>query len=511
MYVRVSSKEQNESGFSPEAQRVGMYGFARSNDFDVTDREFEDAETAKNSGRKEFMRMIEYVKANNIKHILVEKTDRLYRNFKDYVLIDELIENYGVTVWLVKENTSIGKNSRASDKMMHGIKTVMAKGFIDNLREEVQKGFEIKISHGEYPRQAPLGYINAKDPYNPKHNIIVPDPHNRNLIVKIFEYYASGIYSMKSLIVTLEKEGLTANIPVGRKRLCISTIARIISNPFYIGRFLWKGKIIQGSHEPILSAELWQKAQEVVCGRNTNKSKEHNVMPFAYKGMFACGVCGRSITAEKAKGKYNYYHCTQYKTNCGQPWVKEKTIDDEFAKKTELLKISETGVDFVTAALKQSLEEKRAWEDTAHNALVSEHMRLRKRMDTMYEDKLDKKISEADYERRVTEYSSQLQDMEKKINKYNKANISYYEFGRKILELAQNAEMLLENASPEEKREFTQFLLSNSTITDGTPNFSLKLPYSAIEKRSPCDDRVSWQGRWESDPRQRFWRPPSYH
>ena len=50
MYVRVSSKEQAEQGFSPEAQRVGIYAFARSNGFDIV-KEFEEAETAKDSRR----------------------------------------------------------------------------------------------------------------------------------------------------------------------------------------------------------------------------------------------------------------------------------------------------------------------------------------------------------------------------------------------------------------------------------------------------------------------------
>ncbi len=256
---------------------------------------------------------------------------------------------------------------------------------------------------------------------------------------------------------------------------------------------------MQASHEPIISLELWNKVQDVLKSRNKNLSKEHNAIPFAYKNIFVCGDCGRSITAEKKKGKYIYYHCTEYKTDCGQPWVKEETIEARFAEKTQLLKISEAGIDYVTAALKHSLSQKREWTDTAHNALVGEHTRLQKRMDAMYEDRLDRRISETDYDRRFSDYTKQLQEMEEKISKYNKANVSYYEFGRKILELAENAEMLLKNATPEEKREFTQFLLSNSTIKDGEPNFVLKLPYSAIEKRSPCDDRLSWQGLEESN------------
>ncbi len=502
MYVRVSSKEQAEQGFSPEAQRVCLYDFARRNGFDVV-KEFEEAETAKDSRRKVFAKMLAYIKEKEIKHLLVEKTDRLHRNFTDYVSIEDLTEKHGVTVYFVKEGGTIGKGSRASDKTMYGIKTVMAKGFIDNLKEEVQKGFDIKISHGEYPHQAPLGYLNVKDPHNPKHNIIAPDPSNRTLIVKMFEYYATGIYSMKTLIAKLEHDGLALNLPPLLKsgKLYISTIARCLINPFYIGRFEWNGKMIQGVHEPLISSELWGKVQDTLNSRNANLRKEHNVMPFAYKGMFTCGVCSRSVTAEKKKGRYVYYHCTQYKTACGQPWVKEEEIDARFERVMKLLKISDAGVAFVATALKQSLSDKRGGQDKAFDALVVEQARCKKRMDTMYEDRLDRKISEADYDRRFSEYTKQLESLEERIGKHNRADINYYEFGHRILELAENAEKLAKMATPDEKRELTQFLLSNSKIKDGEPIFALKLPYSAIEKRSPCDDRLSWQGRRESNPR----------
>ena len=52
------------------------------------------------------------------KAILVEKTDRLYRNLKDWVLLDEL----GVEIHLVKEGVVISENSVSSEKFIHGIK-----------------------------------------------------------------------------------------------------------------------------------------------------------------------------------------------------------------------------------------------------------------------------------------------------------------------------------------------------------------------------------------------------
>ena len=80
--------------------------------------------------------MLDFIKASkDINIILVEKTDRLYRNFKDYVML----EDYNLEIHLVKEGGIISKSSNSQAKFMHGIKVLMAKNFIDNLSEEVKK------------------------------------------------------------------------------------------------------------------------------------------------------------------------------------------------------------------------------------------------------------------------------------------------------------------------------------------------------------------------------------
>ena len=79
--------------------------------------------------------MIDYLKEHpEVKILLCEKTDRLYRNFKDYVIIDEL----DVTLVFVKEGSILNKYSRSHEKFIHGIKVLMAKNYIDNLSEETR-------------------------------------------------------------------------------------------------------------------------------------------------------------------------------------------------------------------------------------------------------------------------------------------------------------------------------------------------------------------------------------
>jgi DNA invertase Pin-like site-specific DNA recombinase len=88
-YGRVSSKEQEKEGFSIPAQFKLLDQYADSQGLRIV-REFVDAETAKRTGRAGFGEMIKFLKRSSVRVLLVEKTDRLYRNLKDYVTIDEL-------------------------------------------------------------------------------------------------------------------------------------------------------------------------------------------------------------------------------------------------------------------------------------------------------------------------------------------------------------------------------------------------------------------------------------
>jgi hypothetical protein len=135
IYARVSSKEQEKEGFSIPAQLKLLKEYAAANGFAVA-QEYVDVETAKQTGRAAFGEMVAYLKAHpSVRVMLVEKTDRLYRNLKDWVTVDEL----EVEMHFPKEGVVLSRESRSSEKFMHGIKVLMAKNYIDNLSEEARK------------------------------------------------------------------------------------------------------------------------------------------------------------------------------------------------------------------------------------------------------------------------------------------------------------------------------------------------------------------------------------
>lgn len=495
-YLRVSSKKQEQEGFSIPAQRKLLLDFAKAHGFSVV-KEFEDDETAKSAGRENFGLMVEYIKQHkDIAAILVEKTDRLYRNFKDYVTVDEL----GVTVYLVKENEIVGKQASSHQKFIHGIKVLMAKNYIDNLSEEVTKGQTEKAESGIYPgSRLPLGYKMSNDD-----DKIVPvvDELNKDLPIKMFEYYATGLYSLDSLIQKVKDDGLLRFdlMPKHTRltRMTKSTAHRTLRNPFYYGDFYWNDKLHHGTHTPLIDKDLWDKVQELL---NQSKVKDepkpkYGAMPFAFKGLLVCGECGRTVTAEKHTKKsgkeFIYYHCTKFGSNCKQKAVNETLLDEHIASSLGVLsKMQQDTVEYVADGLKQSLYFKRATVDRTRQKMEAEKAKLQNRLSVLYEDRLDRVISEDFYTQRFNEYSEKIKDLDTQISKYTYADIDYYQFGVKTLELAKRAAELYENAKPDEKSELLHFLLLNSPLTDQTPQFTYRKPFDRVRQRALSSD---WSG-----------------
>jgi site-specific DNA recombinase len=229
IYARVSTPDQEREGFSIPAQLELLRSYAGANGFAIG-REFVDVETAKAAGRTGFGEMIAYLKANpSCRAILVEKTDRLYRNLRDWVTIDEI----GINVHFVKESVVLTQDSRSHEKFMHGIKVLMAKNYIDNLSEEVRKGLHQKAREGMWPTVAPIGYLNVLGAGGKK--TIVLDPALAPAVRRLFERYATGRYALKEIAKLARADGLVyrksgASIPT-------STVHRILRKQVYSGNF----------------------------------------------------------------------------------------------------------------------------------------------------------------------------------------------------------------------------------------------------------------------------------
>src|SRR4051812_15503542 len=161
------------------------------------------------------------------------------------------------------------RESRSSEKFMHGIKVLMAKNYIDNLSEEARKGMQEKAEQGIWPTKTPLGYRNVAGPDGKK--IIATDPEVAPIVSNLFEWYATGQYSLREAARKARDAGL-----IYRKsgaKVPMSAIHLILRNRLYTGWFEWNGKVIEGKHEPLVSVQLWERVQGVMDGRFAKKHR----------------------------------------------------------------------------------------------------------------------------------------------------------------------------------------------------------------------------------------------
>ncbi len=152
--LRVSTKEQAErggrdEGFSIPAQREATMRKAHDLDAVVVEEFIDAGESARKADRPELLRMIEYVKTNEITYCIVHKIDRLARNRADDVTIHLALKQARVTLVSVTENI----DETLSGMLVHGIMSSIAEFYSRNLATEVSKGHDPEGDHRRHPRQ----------------------------------------------------------------------------------------------------------------------------------------------------------------------------------------------------------------------------------------------------------------------------------------------------------------------------------------------------------------------
>lgn len=466
-YVRVSSTRQEEEGFSIPAQKKLITEYSLQHGFKLV-KVFEEAESAKKAGRTEFQKMTRFIKDSGIKVVLVEKTDRLYRNFSDYSNLD--IDANDLEVHLIKENQTLSKDSRANEKFVHGIKVLMAKNYSDNLSEEVKKGQKEKAEQGWYPSVAPLGYVNQD-------KIIKPHPEYAHLITKAFELFATGEYSLARLSQKLFNMGLKSKRV--KKKLSKSRMQGLIQNPIYYGDFNYNGVHYTGKHEALISYDLYLKANEKLGEKLKPKSTK---LFFAFGNLMTCYYCGCTITAEKKRkpsGKtYTYYHCTKGKGKCENPfYLNEVKVEKVIIEALDRIKLSSEIIEWTSEAIEKTHNEEKKFRSKEIASLQGRYNQLESFQDSIYEDKLKGTINEDFWKKQQNAFSLEQRKILDRLKKFDCAADSLKLNGIKLLELANKASQLFKNGTPEEKYKITKLVLSNPVFKDGSIEYCYEKPF----------------------------------
>jgi DNA invertase Pin-like site-specific DNA recombinase len=477
-YARVSSKDQEREGYSIPAQRKTLMEYAPRTGFRIV-REFIDVETAKCAGREQFGEMVAFLRQNpQCRTVIVEKTDRLYRNFRDYLTLEDL----GVEIHLAKEGQIINRDSKSQAKFMHGIQVLMARNYIDNLREEVCKGMREKAEQGIYPSRPPLGYRNNK-----LERTIEVDPEKAPIARKVFELYATGTHSLSSL-------GKAIAVEFGRV-YAKGHLQKTLKNPFYTGLFIWEGKTYKGTHPPLVSSQLFQQVQDVFQGHNRPKYGKHQ---FAFSGMLHCAYDKCRITAEIKKNRYTYYRCTGHRGPCELPYFREEEIGDRLGKILKDIHIPDNILTQLEASLLSDKGNAEAIRKEQGERLQQRLASVRHRIDQAYTDKLDGKISEELWTRKAIDWQTEEQQVLLTLQGFEQSQPDRILNGIRILELANKAHSLYLRQNSAEKAKLLKIVLSNCAVDAVSVYPTYRKPFDMIFQRVKTEE---WCARRDSNSR----------
>lgn len=481
LIARVSTIEQKEAGNSLPAQQERLRRYCEQKGFKIL-RICSFDESAYTDERNEFDYIIDFILEQKEKIVVCcDKVDRLSRNVFDKrisVLYEKAI-NDKLELHFVSDGQVINSQISAVEKFQFSISLGLAKYYSDAISDNVKRSFEQKLRKGEWLSLAPYGYRHTTKPDGTKD--IVMDEYESQVVRKIFELYATGAYSLDLLCKKINAEYGTKFIR--------GSMGKLLSNPFYYGIMVVKGKEYPHRYPCVISHVLFDRVKEV---KDSFKKKPYKYAgkPYIYRGLLRCAHCGLAITPEQHKG-YIYYHCTQYNGKHGAKWLREEEITRQLGEVFKNLKVPKNILEEISEMLETLHKDKMDFHDKQLDEIAREKKTLSKMVDNLYLDRLKGRITESEYDRYYESFKRQGEDLAIRLEKLEDAENNYYINAKYVFDLASRAHELFESSEVDQRRELIKLVLSNLRVEDEKVLYDAQKPFDLILNANACKQ---WRG-----------------
>lgn len=294
IYTRVSSKEQMETNQSLEWQKKYCDEYAIKNKLNIKGYFGGTYESAKSDERREFNRMLKFVKASRekIAYILVYSLDRFSRTGDSAIYIASELKKVGVNIMAVTQ--PIDTNSHAG-ALQQNIQFIFSKYDNDLRRQKTIDGMREKLRRGEWIGHAPIGYSFVKGAV--KQTIVIDK--NGELMRQAFEWRANGM-TYDHIVEKLAGYGL--KIPKQR----LTDTFRNLFYCGYVSHNLLNGELVKGNHPALISEELFFRVNDLKKTDGFKANKVNDNLPL--KIFVRDAETGIPFTGYLAKRKGIYYY-----------------------------------------------------------------------------------------------------------------------------------------------------------------------------------------------------------
>jgi site-specific DNA recombinase len=488
-YCRKSSEDEDHQILSIESQRQELRKYIEREKLQIV-ADLEEARSAKTPGRQVFNEMLRRIERGDANGILTWHPDRLARNALDGGRIIHLLDTAKLAdlrfPTYTFENTSQGK-------FMLAIMFGQSKYYIDALSENVRRGNRTKREKGWLPGQPPIGYLNGRSDSGDK--IIIPDAIRFPLLKKLWNLLLSGIYSVPQLLeIATNEMGLRTprKKRIGGNPLSVSGIYRAFSNPFYAGYILHDNQWFPARHEPMVTLEQFEKAQQLLGKTNKPRPQNH---AFAYTGLIRCGACGCSITAEHKTNRYGshyiYYHCTRKKRAilCHEKCIEEKRLERQILVFLKTIYLDEREVDKALEAVEAERVKDRATGGAMRQAIEVALERCIRDLDNLTKLRYRDLITDEEFVGQRSELTQEQLKLKKRMEQLG--TDQWIEPARNLFLFSNRAVFWLAHGGVAEKRLILNTVGSNHTLAAKEINISARNPFLVLQRRG---DFCNWSG-----------------
>ena len=446
VYTRVSSQEQAENNGSLEVQLKYCNNYAKTNSIQIKEYFGGSFESAKTDGRKEFLRMIEYVKKHkNISFIIVFNYDRFSRTGAAASHISEELSRQGVTVKSVTQDidtsTAIGRLQENFFHLLNNFDNrLKSDRTIINTKEVMLKGY--------WPYQTPLGYLNLK----PKHRACFHEyviTESGKHLRKGFQMLTERKYFYYEIVDYLIQRGV---------EISTKNFRNVFSNPFYAGYVtgsLVGGKLIEGKHPKLIDLKTFLAAQDVLNNNpfvGVAKVFRHDEVPL--KIFVKDEVSGKPFTGYTTRG--NWYYKTK---DAAIPVnVSSKQLNGLFVNLLSKYEYNPTLKKkfeaILTSELKNRLSEK-ASDKTLLKKKIAEKQSLLEKVELKY---ISDQITEDIYKKHAQQLRDEIGELSKGIDSTTLSSSNIDKIVENCLSISQNLSQAWISADYEKKQHLQKMV-----------------------------------------------------
>lgn len=384
IYVRVSTTNQAEEGYSIEEQKDKLTSYCKIKDWSVFNIYTDGGFSGSNTSRPALEKLVKDAKKKLFDTVLVYKLDRLSRSQKDtlYLIEDVFLANDIDFVSLLENFDT----STPFGKAMIGILSVFAQLEREQIKERMMLGKLGRAKSGKY-----MAWINPAYGYNydKKSQKTTVIPSQAIIIKRIFDEFING-KPIAKIASDLNKEGKYGKTTSWKP----NSLRSLLKNRIYYGVIEYKGEIYKGEHAPIISKETYDLAQiERAKRREITVKRTNNPRPFQSKYMLSghlrCGYCGARITLYVSKPRKDgtkllKYHCINRRKTCDSEMYLLSDLEEIVMSEIAKFKLDEDSMSRMSKKPKPQIDK-----EAIKNEIVSLDNRLNRLNDLYLNNMID--------------------------------------------------------------------------------------------------------------------------